>query len=173
MVEKECKNCKKIKEVSGSGKSEGLCHLCYRKLLWKRELITCSRCKRQIPHHGKGLCAGCYNSTFHIERTRELNAKQRHNIDADTYKKLISKCIICGFDKIVDIHHLDHNHKNNSSDNLTGLCPNHHKMLHSKKYQKEIFDILKEKGFKVPESNLSDGFFRKSFSNHTNEYKQI
>lgn len=164
--EKICEKCNKAKkDISYSEKNEiYLCHSCWKRHFWKPKLITCLRCKRQKIHQAKGLCPDCYNSTFFIERTRELNAKQRHNIDTDTYRKLISKCIICGFDKIVDIHHLDHDHKNNSSDNLTGLCPNHHKMLHSKKHQKEVFDILREKGFKVPEPNLSDGFFRRSFS---------
>jgi hypothetical protein len=115
-------------------------------------------------HHGKGLCSGCFNSTFFIERTREHNAKRSHNIDVETYRRITRACMVCGFDKIVEIHHLDHNHINNAQDNLTGLCPNHHKMLHSKKYQKEMFDTLKQKGFKVPESNLSDGFFKKKFS---------
>ena len=109
------------------------------------------------------MCAGCYNSVFHIDKVRLQNAKRRHNVDGELYLKVISKCVICEFDKIVDLHHLDHNHLNSSPTNLIGLCPNHHKMIHSKKYQKEIFDILREKGFILPESNLSDGFFKKSF----------
>lgn len=48
------------------------------------------------------------------------------------------KCEVCGFDAVVDIHHLDLNHKNNSSENLVCLCPNHHKMIHMKKYRAEI-----------------------------------
>jgi hypothetical protein len=112
-------------------------------------------------HQAFGLCPGCYNSTFHIEKVKEHNAKRYHNIEAELYRKLIKECTICGFDKIVDIHHLDHDHKNNLTDNLIGLCPNHHKMLHSKKYQPEIFSILKEKGFKIPENGYkTDGFIK-------------
>ncbi|MDP3881554.1 MAG: hypothetical protein Q8Q31_01610 [Nanoarchaeota archaeon] len=163
-MEKECRSCGKIREIALSGKAEGLCHVCYKKLLWKPKLVKCQRCHRELPMHAKGLCPGCYNSVFHIENVRVQNAKKRHNIEPELYKSLTEKCVICGFDKIVELHHLDHNSANKSSDNLTGLCPNHHKMLHSKKYQKGVFDILREKGFKVPESNLSDGFFKKSFT---------
>lgn len=87
------------------------------------------------------------------------------------------KCVVCGFDKLVEIHHLDHNKQNNSQDNLVGLCPNHHKMLHSKQYQQEIFNVLKEKGFKIPQIGYKiDGFIRiphkaKSF-NHLQEISE-
>lgn len=163
-MQKECENCKKILDVSFSEKlGKYICHPCYKKLLWKPQIIKCTRCSRLLPMHAKGMCAGCYNSTFHIDKVRLQNAKRRHNVDGELYLKVIAKCVICEFDKIIDLHHLDHNHLNSSPTNLIGLCPNHHKMIHSKKYQKEIFDILKEKGFNVPESNLSDGFFKKPF----------
>lgn len=161
MVLTQCTNCKKDKKISKSGKSKGLCHYCYKKLLWKPKLVKCLRCDRTLPMHAKGYCVGCYNSTFHIDKVKEHNARRAHNIEPETYRKLIKQCIICGFDKIVDLHHLDHNHKNSSEDNLVGLCPNHHKMLHSKKYQQEIFIILKEKGHKIPETGYkTDGFIR-------------
>jgi hypothetical protein len=47
------------------------------------------------------------------------------------------KCCVCGFDKIIDIHHADHNHNNNELDNLVPLCPNHHRMYHSR-YVEEV-----------------------------------
>ncbi|MCX6748554.1 MAG: hypothetical protein NT076_03030 [Candidatus Pacearchaeota archaeon] len=70
-----------------------------------------------------------------------------HSIEFETYKKLTEKCAVCGFDKFVALHHLDYNKANTSSDNLVGLCPNHHQMLHTVKYKEEIFQLLREKGF--------------------------
>lgn len=49
-------------------------------------------------------------------------AKQHHEF----------KCVVCGFDKIIAIHHIDENKKNNAPENLIPLCPNHHEMVHSK-----------------------------------------
>jgi predicted restriction endonuclease len=47
-------------------------------------------------------------------------------------------CIVCGFDKVVDVHHVDGNHGNNDYKNLVPLCPNHHQLFHSNKYRKDI-----------------------------------
>lgn len=41
------------------------------------------------------------------------------------------KCIVCGEDKIVTVHHYDENNKNNNPENLVPLCPTHHTYLHS------------------------------------------
>ncbi|PIZ82634.1 hypothetical protein COX97_03825, partial [Candidatus Pacearchaeota archaeon CG_4_10_14_0_2_um_filter_05_32_18] len=64
-------------------------------------------------------------------------------------KKITSSCVACGFDKVVDLHHLDENNKNNSPNNLIGLCPNHHKMLHDFRYREEMLNILREKGHNI------------------------
>lgn len=48
------------------------------------------------------------------------------------------ECAICGFDKIISVHHLDEDHNNNDVKNLIPLCPNHHHMVHSKEYGEEI-----------------------------------
>ena len=160
MVTAHCKICGKLKEVAGDGKTKGYCHVCYKKLIWKPKPKICKRCRRERPMHAKGLCNGCYNSVFHIEKVKENNTLKYHNIDYETYNKLTEKCIICGFDKIVELHHIDHNHKNNSSDNLIGICPNHHKMLHDRDYRHEMFEILREKGFKVPETYEKDEVFK-------------
>ena len=95
--------------------------------------------------HAKGLCGGCYNTTFHLEKTKDTNYKKYHNIDPILYRKITEKCLICGFDKVVDLHHLDKNRKNNSTNNMVGLCPNHHAMLHNLKYKDEIKKQIEEK----------------------------
>lgn len=163
MAQGVCEICKKEKkDIRYSEFNEKhICNLCYRKHFWKPTPIICKRCGREKAMHAKGLCMGCYSSIFQSEAIRAHNAKKYHQIDKEVYKKLMKKCLVCDFDKIVEIHHLDHNHKNNSPQNLVGLCPNCHKLLHSLRYQKEIFDNLKEKGFKIPESKYSDGFFKK------------
>ena len=155
-----CIHCKKEKDIAESGKSEGFCHVCYKKILWKPKLLKCRRCNRELPMHAKGLCAGCYNSVFHIEQVNRQNVRKLHNLDMSTYGEITKSCIICGFDKIVDLHHIDRDHKNTSRDNLVGLCPNHHKMVHNRKYRLEVYNQLKEKGFKVPETYESDEVFK-------------
>lgn len=48
---------------------------------------------------------------------------------------------ICGFDKIVAIHHIDENHDNDDPQNLIPLCPNHHEMVHSK-WKDEVVPLI-------------------------------
>lgn len=95
----------------------------------------------------KGYCSNCYNKLFKYDAIMRHMYKKRYNIDLETHRRITAKCIICGFDKIVDLHHLDRDHKNNDPSNLAGLCPNHHKMSHMYAYKDEIAAILREKGF--------------------------
>ena len=144
---KICKNCGGEHEHE----AKGLCHKCYVKLIWKPKKIECKRCKRFLPMKAKGLCGGCYNTVFMLEKTKARNHQERHKIGIELYKIITKRCVLCSFNKIVDLHHLDENKKNNSRNNLIGLCPNHHKMFHDLRYRKEIAKQLREKGlsFKV------------------------
>jgi len=147
-MEKEvCTNCGKecIKHA------KGMCTTCYKKLIWKPKLKICPRCNRELPIHAKGLCAGCYQTTFHLEKAKDHNYRKYHNIEPEVYRRITKSCLICGFDKVVDLHHLDEDHKNNSENNLIGLCPNHHKMLHTIKWHHEILEEIKAK---LPNSNI-------------------
>ena len=143
---KKCVNCNKDKEHH----AKGLCFSCYTKVSWKPKMGTCKRCKREMPIKCKGLCPGCYNFVFQLDKNKAWNQRKNYQIDIEDYKQITSKCIICGFEKVVDLHHLDQNKNNNSKTNLLGLCPNHHKMLHDYRYRQEMLSLLKEKDYAVP-----------------------
>ncbi len=152
MVWKKCENCGKETEMH----SKNLCTTCYKKLLWKPKKQICKRCKREMVLHAKGLCPGCYNFVFHLEKNKKWNKEKYHGIGLEIYKKITKKCAICGFDKIVELHHLDENKKNNDKENLVGLCPNHHKMFHNSKFREEITKILRERGFRITENQKAN-----------------
>lgn len=42
------------------------------------------------------------------------------------------KCVVCGEDKIVAVHHYDESKDNNNPENLIPLCPTHHAYIHSR-----------------------------------------
>jgi len=159
MVWAPCKNCGKEAERH----SKELCITCYKKLIWKPKKKICERCKRELPMQAKGLCGGCYNFVFHLDKAKAWNYKKNYNISFELYKEITKSCAVCGFDKVVDLHHLDENRKNNSRENFAGLCPNHHKMFHDFRYRKEIQEDLRKKGFKVPEDIKIDFERRKSW----------
>lgn len=43
---------------------------------------------------------------------------------------LYGKCECCGYSEVLDLHHIDENHKNNSPENHGVLCPNCHAKIH-------------------------------------------
>ncbi|MEK6824698.1 MAG: hypothetical protein AABY02_02480 [Nanoarchaeota archaeon] len=161
MVKGACIKCNKEKDVAGDGKTRGWCHVCYKRLLWKPKIRICLRCKRGLPIHARGFCVGCYNSLFHIDKVRAHNRRKIHNIDNALYEKITKECVLCGFDKIVDLHHLDRDRSNNSELNFVGLCPNHHKMLHHRDFQHEVYGQLTKKGYNALKPLDADKLFKK------------
>ena len=167
-----CKNCGEKEEHH----ARGLCYKCYKKYSWKPKKFICERCKRELPLQAKGLCKGCYNFVFRLDNNKAWNYQKYHNISPELYKEITKSCVICDFDKVIDLHHLDENRKNNLKENLVGLCPNHHKMFHDFRYRKEIQEELRKKGFQVPEDikidferrNDEEGSFFSSKSNSNN-----
>ncbi len=138
-----CKGCKEKKEHH----SKEMCFNCYRRLSWKPREIVCKRCQKTKPHHARGYCNSCHNVVYHYDKIKEYNARKYHNISLEKYRSLTKKCVLCGFDKVTDLHHLDGDHKNNKSSNLVGLCPNHHKMYHTPDWKEEVTNLLKKKGY--------------------------
>jgi len=122
--------------------AKGLCTTCYKKLVWKPKKHKCKKCGRTLPHHAKGLCGGCYNTLFHLDYNKNRNYEKYHNIKSELYREITQKCLICGFSKVVELHHLDNNHKNSLKENLIGLCPNHHKMIHIQKFREEVLEEI-------------------------------
>lgn len=153
----KCKNCSKVKEHH----AKGYCYSCYRKVGWERKKIKCKSCGRERYHKAYGLCGGCHIRLHHYDKTLAFNAKRYHGIeDFKFYKEITAKCANCGFTKIVQIHHLDGNTKNNDKKNVVGLCPNCHKMIHMYEYYGEVKENLGKKGFDI--SNIKPtNFIRK------------
>jgi len=149
MVIKTCSNCSEEKEHH----AKGLCYACYKSLKWKPTISKCKRCLQPRAIHAKSLCASCYNTTFHADKANAYNQRKKNNITLTQFRKTTSACAVCGFNQIVDIHHIDHNKTNHSPKNLIGLCPNHHRMIHNHNFRQEILAILKQKGFDMPLQN--------------------
>src|SRR3989344_3214951 len=132
-MNKICKGCGQEKEHHG----KGFCYNCYKKFSWEPKKGICKKCGREMPIHAKDVCPGCYTTIFRLQYNKDWNYKKYHNIEPELYKKITKSCLVCGFDKIVDLHHFDENRRNNNEQNLVGLCPNHHKMFHTIEFREE------------------------------------
>ena len=68
-------------------------------------------------------------------------------LSEEIYSELTKECAVCGFTELVDLHHRDENRDNNNLNNLIGLCPNHHLLIHRKgrDFNKEIESHIKKR----------------------------
>jgi hypothetical protein len=90
----------------------------------------CPICSKKYLGNTKTCSYSCSNKFF---RTGENNG----NWKQDTYQSTCflhhkKECVVCGEDKIVAVHHLNENHKDNRPENLIPLCPTHHQYFHSR-----------------------------------------
>jgi hypothetical protein len=106
---------------------EKVCPVCFKNFTTRkghpREKETCSY--------------GCSNTYF---RSGEDNGGYKEIDELDSKVKYVricfnshvKKCIICGEQNIVSVHHYDENHKNDEPSNLVPMCQTHHQYMHSR-----------------------------------------
>lgn len=133
-----CINCRLEKEHH----AKGLCYTCYKKTNWQPKLSYCKRCKKERQIHAKELCGSCYTSAFHLDKNRAYYHRKKSGLDIKTFRRTTEACLICGFNRIVDLHYLDKNKENQSKENLVGLCPNHGRELNNQKYRQEVLTLI-------------------------------
>lgn len=132
----KCQYCSKEVGYSNLSNHEKGCYLN------PDNLRSCQVCDSPIKNFkkSKGTCSrGCANKLF---RSGEDNG----NWKGERYQSICflhheKKCVVCGENKIVAVHHYDHNHENNDPANLVPLCPTHHNYVHSR-YVKEVQPII-------------------------------
>lgn len=142
----KCTYCEKEISSRGVKNHEKSCYLN------PKNLKLCKICNNPIKNYktSKGACStSCANKLF----------KNRIKDDRLNYRTLCfryheKKCVICGEDKIVAVHHYDHNHKNNGVDNLVPLCPTHHQYVHSA-YHDEVIEKIDDylHGWRIQQNN--------------------
>jgi len=122
----KCEHCQALICTSGLLNHTKNCHLN------PIHLRLCVVCDNPIKHKKSVTCSrSCANSYFRTG-TNSGNFKNGDSsyrtICFQHHKK---KCIICGEQNIVEVHHYDEDHKNNDPKNLVPLCPTHHQYYHS------------------------------------------
>ena len=94
--------------------------------------------EKQFPSKDKYFCStSCANT-----EGGKAKAQRDEDLGLMKYRTLAKryhdeKCIVCGFEHIVEAHHVDESHNNNTKENMVFLCPNHHQMFHSR-FRSEI-----------------------------------
>ena len=75
------------------------------------------------------------DSGFDLQLYKQTYAIGRNNVSIPKTLKqyiisLYGKCVCCGYDEVLDLHHIDGNHNNNDPSNHGVLCPNCHAKIH-------------------------------------------
>ena len=106
----------------------------------------CPSCKSSFrPKDSKQVTCSraCSNRHFRSGENHYLYDESKINYRTKCFSVYPKKCIVCGEDKIVAVHHYDENHHNNAIENLIPLCPTHHQYVHSR-YKDEVQPIIDE-----------------------------
>lgn len=97
--------------------------------------------KKGHKHEKKTCSHSCSNSYFRSGLNNPNWKDERYRTTCFLYHK--KECVVCGENKIVDVHHFDENKKNNSPENLIPICPTHHTYWHSR-YKEDVYDKVIE-----------------------------
>lgn len=122
-------------------------HLTKRKFKYERITKICPVCGKEFITE-KGSKREKTSCSYACSNTYFRSGKQNPNWREESYRSTCfeeheKKCVICGEDKMVTVHHFDENRKNNSVENLIPLCPTHHYYMHSR-YKYMIIDKVEE-----------------------------
>jgi hypothetical protein len=144
----KCKFCNKDLGTPGLKNHENSCYLN------PNNIRYCCFCEKILKNKHSKTCSYKCSSAFFKHHTKDPNIIRNYREICFYYHK--KECIICKESNVVEVHHLDLNHKNNDPLNLIPLCPTHHKYLTTKKYKnlvlEKIIDYLKE--FKINYINM-------------------
>lgn len=109
------------------------CPVCGKKFM--SDSTTCSySCSNKYFRHGE--VGGCryVDDDVLVERKSYRHLCFRYHA---------KKCVVCGEENIVAVHHLNENHNDNRPENLIPLCPTHHQYCHSN-YKNLVADAIEK-----------------------------
>jgi hypothetical protein len=136
LTKRKCAYCS-TELVSGGIKNHQ--NNCY---LNPKNLKLCLNCNKVVKNwrHADTCSKRCSNYAF----KRKFAITSYRVICFYTHKE---ECCVCGENKVVEVHHLDRDRKNNDPKNLVPLCPTHHSYMHSEYkhlIEKQVYTYLKK-----------------------------
>ena len=130
--------------------------ICQSKAQLKGNFVCCGICNKKVWRtpgdfrHSKSGKIFCSKSCSAVWRNKTVLAGPNHvnwKHGESSYRRIllnfgrVKKCGICGITdiRILAVHHIDSNRKNNQLNNLTWLCHNCHHLVHHHKKEREKF----------------------------------
>lgn len=135
-----CDHCKKEFTVEYKKRTQKFCS---RKCFGQSKVIkhiknNCPVCGKKV-NYGRVTCSYSCSNTHFRSGSDHPNWKipEEKGYRSICFEHKEKKCLICGYDRIISVHHLDGDRKNNNIENLIPLCMNHHAEIHSKEWGEE------------------------------------
>jgi hypothetical protein len=151
-----CEYCNRefLKRNGNVEKHENACYLNPKNI---KICPVCNSPIKQWKYHKtcSNKCKGIYFRDVYVELNKEYWTDENRSLHSlkfggdgilkEDYREICFKyhkkeCIICGEKYALDVHHRNHNDKDNSAINLIPLCRNHHFYMHVSKYTHLIDD---------------------------------
>lgn len=89
--------------------------------------------EKQHPKKDKYYCSrSCANSIGGKAKAEKHHYDEVAHYTTIAWRYHEKKCIVCGEENVVAVHHLNENHDDNRPENLVPLCPTHHLYMHSR-----------------------------------------
>jgi hypothetical protein len=103
----------------------------------------CPVCSSPIKNYktSKTCSYACSNTLFRSGTNNPNWKESRYQTTCFAHHE--RKCVVCGEDKIVAVHHMNEDHNDNRPENLVPLCPTHHQYFHSQ-YRSEVLPVIEE-----------------------------
>jgi hypothetical protein len=104
--------------------------------------VVCSCCgfdftvderEKQFPSKQNYFCSrSCSNSIGGKAKSLKYHYDEVANYVTVAWRYHERKCLVCGEENVVAVHHLNEIHADNRPENLVPLCPTHHQYMHSR-----------------------------------------
>ena len=89
--------------------------------------------EKLFPSKEKYFCSrSCANSIGGTAKALKHHPDYTAKYTVVAWRHHEKKCVVCGENKIVAVHHLNEVHSDNRPENLVPMCPTHHQYMHSK-----------------------------------------
>lgn len=124
---------KKVPELASSKGVETICPQCGNPFYVKYHQVGkrkyCSRVCSAAAHYGTKRPQE-RPDTFGANNPNYKGTNNQVTASRTYFRYMPKRCLICGWDTFVDVHHINPKRHNGTNDltNLIGLCPNHHRM---------------------------------------------
>jgi hypothetical protein len=100
---------------------------------WCSKIFSVTEREKLFPKKERYFCTrSCANSVGGTAKAEKHHPDDTASYRAVAWRHHEKKCVVCGEDKVIAVHHFNENHNDNRPENLVPMCPTHHQYMHSK-----------------------------------------